>query len=68
MIRNLLTLLGLLGISLLTAAGVKAGSTIPFQEKGNQAMQQTATAPLRNLPPLDASQPARVETFTFGLG
>jgi len=29
--------------------------------------ENAATTP-RTIPPLDASQPARLETFTFGLG
>jgi hypothetical protein len=64
----LLTFLGILGISLLTAAGAKAGNNIPFQEKGTNTMQQAAPAQVRNIPSLDVSQPAQVETFTFGLG
>jgi hypothetical protein len=39
-----------------------------FLEKGQQTMQQVAPALKPDLPPIDASQPARTETFTFGLG
>jgi hypothetical protein len=39
-----------------------------LREKGTNSMHQAATASLRDLPPLDVSQPSRVETFTFGLG
>ncbi len=38
------------------------------QEKGLKAMQQVAPVLKNDLPPIDASQPARTETFTFGLG
>lgn len=31
-------------------------------------MQQAAPAQNKDLPPIDASQPTRFETFTFGLG
>jgi hypothetical protein len=38
-------------------------------EKGNMVMQPAAATPaVKDVPPLDRSQPSRVETFTFGLG
>jgi len=67
-IGYLLTLTGLLHFTVLNAGAVSAGVHPTFQEKSAMAAPQTATAPTRNIPPLDASQPARVETFTFGLG
>ncbi len=66
--RVLLIVLGILGISLLAAPGVKADSKITFEEKGSHPMHQNAMVRSKNLPYLDASQPARVATFTFGLG
>jgi hypothetical protein len=65
---NFMTLFVIMGIILVSAAECRAGSKITYTEKGNQTMQQAATAQSSNIPPLDASQPARVETFTFGLG
>jgi hypothetical protein len=66
--RMLLILVGILIISAFAAAGVFAGSEISLQKKGHQAMPQAAPALKKDLPPLDAVQPARIETFTFGLG
>lgn len=57
---------------LLMAGSPAAFGGVPSQglslEKGDHAMQQTAAAPIKEMPPLDRSQPSRVETFTFGLG
>lgn len=55
-------------LSALFPPGTRAGREISFQEKGHQAMQQAAPAQNKDLPPIDASQPTRFETFTFGLG
>ena len=66
--RIFLSLLGFLVISVFIAAGAQAGSEISLQKKGHQTMPQVAPALKKDLPPLDAVQPARIETFTFGLG
>jgi hypothetical protein len=66
--RIFLFLLGILLISAFIAVGAQAGSEISLQKKGHATMPQAAPAPKKDLPPLDAVQPARVETFTFGLG
>ena len=66
--RITLILMGILLISAFTAAGAQPGSEIALQKKGHQTMSQAAPALKKDLPPLDAVQPARVETFTFGLG
>jgi len=66
--RIFLVLLGILVVSAFIAAGAQAGSEISLQKKGHQTMPQTAAAFKKDLPPLDAVQPARIETFTFGLG
>jgi len=60
--------MGILVISAFIAAGAQAGSEISLQKKGQQTMPQAAAALKKDLPPLDAAQPARIETFTFGLG
>jgi len=52
----------------LTAGAASTGHQTNSMEKGTKPMQPAATAPLKSLPPLDVSQPSRVETFTFGLG
>lgn len=66
--RVWLILLGILLISAFVAHRAGAGSKIMPQEKGLKAMQQVAPVLKNDLPPIDASQPARTETFTFGLG
>jgi hypothetical protein len=66
--RIFLVLLGILVVSAFIAAGAQAGSEISLQKKGHQTMPQAAAAFKKDLPPLDAVQPARIETFTFGLG
>jgi hypothetical protein len=63
-----LILMGLVG--LIFSAGAlasAAGQSTPL-EKGKNPVQQAMQTPVTNLPPLDRSQPQRVETFTFGLG
>ena len=65
--RIFLVLLGILVVSAFIAAGAQAGSEISLQ-KGHTTMSQAAPILEKNLPPLDAVQPARIETFTFGLG
>jgi len=49
-------------------SGTPAGSKMTFSKKGYSTMQAAAPALKQNLPPLDATPPARTETFTFGLG
>ena len=66
--RILLFFLGILVISTFIAAGAQAGREIFLDKKGHSTMPQTAAAHKKDLPPLDAMQPARVDTFTFGLG
>lgn len=66
--RIFLLLLGFLVISAFIAAGAQAGSEISLQKKGHPTMPQAAPAFKKDLPPLDALQPARIDTFTFGLG
>jgi hypothetical protein len=62
------TLVGLLGFALLSAGSVVAGQDRIAQEKPLMARTENAATTPRTIPPLDASQPARLETFTFGLG
>lgn len=60
----------LAALPVITGAGSTDAAPTFFQ-KGNHIMPQEATAPraeLGNPPSLDAPAPARVDTFTFGLG
>ena len=54
-------------VSLAAAPAAPDSQNIP-REKGNNPMQQAAMVSGKDIPPLDKSQPGRVETFTFGLG
>jgi hypothetical protein len=63
-----LILLGLLGLIISAGALASAASQSLPLEKGHNAVQQAVKTPVTDLPPLDRSQPQRVETFTFGLG
>jgi hypothetical protein len=64
----LLFFIVLLVIIGLTAAMASADSNQTSLQKGKDIMQQAATPQMSNIPCLDALEPARVETFTFGLG
>jgi hypothetical protein len=66
--RILPILFGLFVITFVTAALAAADLQGTPAEKGTNPMQQAATPFVRDVPPLDKSQPSRVETFTFGLG
>ncbi len=61
-----------LGVILLISAvfpgASQAGSEMTLAKKGQSTMQSVAPTLTQNLPPIDATQPARAETFTFGLG
>ena len=59
---------GLVALAALTASLAAAPAPGPVPEKGTNSMQQAATVAVKDVPPLDKSQPARLETFTFGLG
>lgn len=53
----------------LTGAGANwTGCLEVNQGKENMSHSADAAAGVEKLPPLDATIPARVETFTFGLG
>jgi hypothetical protein len=66
---GILLLLGsILGMLSATMTVASEESNRSFGQKGRIAMQQAATAQPGNIPSLDALEPARVETFTFGLG
>ncbi len=67
-LRILLIFLVLLVITCLTSAMASADSNQTSLQKGKDIMQQAATPQMSNIPSLDALEPARVETFTFGLG
>jgi hypothetical protein len=60
----MMSLLMLFAAAAPAAADLKGAST----EKGNHPMQPAAAMSLKDVPPLDRTQPGRVETFTFGLG
>ncbi len=51
-----------------TATRAVAGDQVAAPQKGITTMQQAATVSVNEVPPLDKSQPSRMETFTFGLG
>jgi hypothetical protein len=59
-----------LGLVLISAAAAPAAAELqgPSTEKGNPPMQPAAAVSVKDVPPLDRTQPGRVETFTFGLG
>jgi len=67
-LRILLIFLVLLVITCLTSAMASADSNQTSLQKGKDIMQQAATPQMSSIPSLDALEPARVETFTFGLG
>ncbi len=67
--RGMPLILGMmLGMLKLTAPAACPAGPEPIPEKGNLPMPQAASAPLTDRPALDTLEPARVETFTFGLG
>ena len=61
-------LMGLIFIISLSVGTAHPGVDKTLQENHIMVKIQTATTPTGNIPSLDASQPSRVETFTFGLG
>ena len=63
-----LIFLALVLIKSVTASLAVADSQGTPPVKGTNSMPQAATVTVRDVPPLDKSQPSRVETFTFGLG
>jgi len=67
-LATVLPLMGFILFTFLTAGVAHPGGDTTVQEKNSMVIQQAATALTGAIPPLDASRPARVETFTFGLG
>jgi hypothetical protein len=65
---TLLILVGLWLTASLAAAPAPAAPQNTPLEKGKNLMPQAAAASVKEVAPLDKSQPSRVETFTFGLG
>jgi hypothetical protein len=61
-------LVGLLGLTFFAAALAPAASQSLPLEKGPIPVQQALKTSTTDVPPLDRTQPDRVETFTFGLG
>lgn len=58
---------GILVVNFWSATVASSDRTTTPLKKGT-IMPQVAAVPVRDIPPLDAPQPSRVETFTFGLG
>ena len=68
--RKLTALLlgGLVALAAITASPAAAGAPGSVPEKGTDLMEHATAAAVKGIPPLDRSQPARLETFAFGLG